>query len=218
MTITYPRDLMAYRFANSTFRLDRVQAKSPGRGGLAQVVELGPATWHAVYETPALGKSDALAWSAWLASLRGGVRLFKMVDPWRQAPHAHPSYAGLNRAGGGSFDGTCALADVGVAFDTLDLETLPVGFTLTPGDLVSFVTSTYQALHEVIEGGAANGSGDLTVTVEPAVRPTWTPGATVSLYRPWCIGVIDATSQAHERRAADSRGGSVRFEATQVLY
>lgn len=200
-----------------TFMPRYAQATAPTRGGLVQVVNLGPDLWQIRYETPSLSEAQAAKWEAWLQALRGGARLFKAWHPLRRYALAYPGgYSGLKRAGGDDFDGTCLLHDVGVALDTLTLKSLPEDFVLSPGDMLSFaVGEDGQALHRVVEGAIANEAGALTVTVEPTVRPDWDSDAVVSLEKPWCKAVLDASSVRIDWRLG--RRAEISFSAVQVL-
>lgn len=199
MTLTFPRDLpepLAVR--SCTFQPLYTQVRAPTRGGLTQVANVAPDLWDIKYETPPLRAADAKAWRAWVASLRGGARLFKAYDPVARWASAYPSgYGGMSRAGGGgSFDGTATLFAIGGTLDTVTLTTLPAAFVLTVGDMLSFpfASGVGQTLHRVVEGATANGSGAVTVTVEPTVPIAAATGVAVALEKPWCKAVIDAKS------------------------
>ncbi|WP_127078345.1 hypothetical protein [Rhodomicrobium lacus] len=194
MTITYPRALLdVAQIAQCTVTLQRMDTRATTRGGLVQVANLGPATWKFAYQTVPLLAPDANAWEAWLASLRGGLRYFQGTDARFQNPVAYPDgVATLTRPGGGSFDGTANLTAADATASTVTLGALPVGYVASPGDWISFPTAASVALHRVIEGGVASGTGALTVTVEPALRPGFVTGAgNARLVGAWCNAVID---------------------------
>ena len=194
--LVWPREMpSSMPFRAVSFEPSYQQSVGTTRGGLQQVANTGVDLWRAKYETPPLSKSDALEWRAWLHSLRGGARLFKAWDPVRRYARAYPSgYGGLTRAGGGSFDGTANLSAIASARDALTLSTLPVGFKLGAGDLLSFAMGDLQALHEVIIGGTAAIDGTLAVTIEPTLSLPAVTGVTVSLAQPWFKAVVTANS------------------------
>lgn len=192
------------------------QVRAPTRGGLVQVANVGADLWSAKYETVPLREAEAEAWKAWLHSLRGGARLFRMWNPLRRYALAYPGgYADLDRAGGGDFDGTANLSAIGTSRDTITINTLPASFVLTVGDLVSFPMGTSnRSLHRVIEGGTGSLGGSLTVTVEPSVPLGASTGVTVDLVKPWCLGVLDPRTVSGPWQVG--RIAAVTFDAMQV--
>lgn len=219
MTITFPRDMpepLAVR--SCSFNPLYMQVRAPTRGGLTQVANVAPDLWEMKYETPPLREADAGVWHAWLQSLRGGARLFKATHPLRRYALGYPAgYGALTRAGGGgAFDGTCILFAIGEALDTVTLSTLPASFVLGAGDMLSFpfASGLGQTLHRVVEGATANGSGALTVTVEPTLPLAAATGVTVSLLAPWCKAVLDPKSVTGPWQVG--RRSAVSFSAVQV--
>lgn len=217
MTITFPRDLPEpHRMRQVRFEPVYTQVRAPTRGGLVQVANVGADLWSARYETVPLREAEAEAWKAWLHSLRGGARLFKMWHPLRRYALAYPGgYAGLDRAGGGAFDGTANLDAIGVARDTVTIDTLPQSFVLTVGDLISIPLGVgHRTLHRVVEGGTSGVGGSVTVTVEPTVPLGATTDSTVDLEKAWCYGVLDPRTVSGPWQVG--RIAAVSFEALQV--
>ncbi len=217
MTITFPRDLPEpHNMRQVRFEPVYSQVRAPTRGGLVQVANVGADLWSARYETAPLRETEAETWKAWLHSLRGGARLFRMWNPLRRYALGYASgYGGLSRSGGGSFDGTANLSAIGGSRDTVTINTLPASFVLAAGDLVSFpLGAGHQSLHRVIEGGTASVGGSLTVTVEPTVPLGATTSSTVDLVKPWCYGVLDPRTVSGPWQVG--RVASVSFEAMQV--
>jgi hypothetical protein len=84
--------------------------------------------------------------------------------------------------------GTGATLDA-VASNNRDvtLTGIAPGYQVEAGDYVSWAYGNNPerfAFHQVVQGGAANASGDVTVEVNPIVRPGWTSGAMVRLIAP----------------------------------
>lgn len=168
------------------------EISSPTWGGLVQSISAGRRLWHMRYDLVPLREGPANEVIAALRRLRGSTRRFRALDPLRRIAQAYPNgYAGMVRAGGGTFDGSATVQAIGAALDTLTLSGLPAGFVLTPGDLLSFgFGGTRQALHAVVIGGAASGSGLLAVTIEPVLIPGVEVGTTVSMLDPWCKAAL----------------------------
>lgn len=205
MTLSFPRDLPAgVRFVPPTrFEPQYRMVESTTRGGSPQVVGIAPDLWTMRYTTEPLSETMAEQVRAWLATLRGGQRFFKAYDPLREYPQGYAAgFTGLTRAvGGGLFDGTATISAVAATLDSLTLSTLPAGFALSPGDMISVaysdvselitnrstgryfvmpgwlggyrrvISNGRRTLHRIVEGAVANGSGAATVSIEPVLFP-----------------------------------------------
>lgn len=220
MAITFPRDLPNVDaptvFADVAFVPLYNQARAPTRGGLVQVTELGPQLWQMDYKTRLMPEALFEEWRAWLSSLRGGVGTFKAFDPTRRYARAYRNgYAALTRAGGGSFAaGTANLSAIASGRVAVTMTTLPAAFAMSLGDMISIPFGATRSLHRVVEGATSNGSGEVTVTVEPPLPLPIVTGATVDLAKPWCVAVIDAESVTETRDL--NRMGAVAFKAVQA--
>lgn len=221
MAITFPRALPAQRFrGGSRLWLDRHSTRSPTRGGLVQVAELGAPLWRARYETVPVERALGMAWEAWLDSLRAGAFTFRATHPFRRFASAYPNgYAGMTRHAGGAFTGDAVLDGVGVARDTVTLSGLPSTFVLSAGDHLAFVPAgTKQAFHRIVEGATAV-NGVATVAVEPIIRPSGaesaSPAVPVSLGSPWFKAVLEQSSISTTWDIAGHC--QISFEAWQTL-
>lgn len=221
MTITFPRPLPASAAIKAmTLELQYTQARAPTLGDSVQVANIAPDLWRIEIETVPLGFAARSEMDAWLASLRGGTRLMRVTHPLRRHVRAYRTtgYGGLTRVGGGAFDGTASLVSVGAQRDTLTMDTLPAGFAIDLGDLLSIgYPSGVQALHRVVQAGTASGAGAATVGVEPQVVAGATAGMTIALADAWCKAVLDPKSVTV--RDAGSWGnprGAFKFSAVQV--
>jgi len=71
---------------------------------------------------------------------------------------------------------------------------LTAGYVLSQGDFLSFVYGGLYALHQLVAGGVASGTGALgPVEAVPAIRPGWTAGTPVTLFDPVCKAVMPST-------------------------
>lgn len=206
------------------FELQRVDYLSPEAGGRVGGVQAGLPLWAPVWTIGKIGEAKSDEFRAFIMELRGAMRTFYGYDLRRPFPKAYRNgFAGLNRAGGGAFDGSAT--SWSLAIDANDdclvtLNGLPVGLTLGTGDYVGFTWSatstevagiTWKHKSRVIRsgGGVANGSGVVTVKVEPPI-PTAVPGtAVVHLDNPACVmRIIVGSSQLQpiDRRGAVTGG------------
>lgn len=189
------------------------------QGGRLVAVDLAPglARWRLKIRTAALDMERLGEWRAFLDSLRGASRTFIGFDPARKFPvNYRNGFAGLTRAGGGSFDGTASSWSINTDRDEPTLNGLPASFKLRPGDMLGFSWSSgaKRTLHRILESVDANGSGVATVQVEPRV-PAYVSTATATLATPGAVmrlvpGSVSAASTMHVH-------GSVSFEAVQHL-
>ncbi|MGE0828938.1 MAG: hypothetical protein AB7O04_06260 [Hyphomonadaceae bacterium] len=214
MTITYPRPLPSLRIAGVVFEPEPQEAFSPEQGGRFVSTQLGPTLWTAKYSTTPPSEYEFDLWRSWFASLKGAGRLFYGQDVRRRYPRNYRAgFAGLERAGGGAFDGSVATWSVNETRDELTLETLPISFRLSYGDYIGFRWSTYaRTLHRVLEDSNADVSGVGVWTIEPELPGFVPDGATVHLAAPDCLMVItkrDISAEGKDRR--------VSFEAKQHL-
>lgn len=221
MPITHPRSLLdPGHIARATFRPLHQQVRAPTRGGNPGVASVGRDLWQAELTTRALGEREALRWEAWLQTLRGGLRPFRLIHPLRRVCQHYriTGYFGLVRAGTSTaFDGTCEVDSGAVTADELRLRLLPAGFVFLDGDLVSVTyASGLQALHRVVEAVNASGAGLATLTVEPSVVPGLTAGRPAQLLDPWCLATLDG-GQVGVSWAPGRRAEALRFAATQVF-
>lgn len=181
----YP--LPAVPFASRRADLVRVVATTPFRDGGGQVVELGTARWRIELTTNGLKEREFGLVEAWWDRLRGGLNGFYGTDPGRPYPIDYGAgLLSLTRAAGGAFDGTATVTGLGAY--TISLATLPAGLTLKPGDYVGLIEGDLRGLYRLVTAVTANGSGAVTVTVEPEVLTNlFTTAATANLAQPVCV-------------------------------
>jgi len=218
MAITYPRPLPVCAFTEaSTFLLKRNQSQSMTGAGSPNVAEIGPAMWRAKYATRILDRATFVAAEAWVASLRGGLRMFKGAVPRHRWPLAYPrGFAGL-LVSAVQFTGSGTLTTIGAGRDTITVSSLPVGLVLAAGDWLSVPVGSRQRLHKILEGGTASGGGAVNLTVEPVIDPSVvTSGDPVPVLfdAPWCDMVLASEPDVSRDPV---RGGSLSFEGMQVL-
>jgi len=117
-----------------------------------------------------------------------------------------PRHARIPRAE--STGPVAAIQSINASRRQIAIGSLPVGFTLSRGDYLSFITGTGDGqrfhLHQLVEGAAANGSG-VTVQLEivPDLHPAVTTALPVALLQPRCLarvipGSVEVSS--HPRR------------------
>ncbi len=181
--------------AQQTFELQRVDFLSPEAGGRIGAVSAGNPLWAASWQLGKIGVSRSDLWRAWLLRMRGSQRSFFGRDIARSFPLAYMSgFAGMNRAGGGAFDGAAMGWSQSIDGDgnaLLTLSGLPAGLQGSVGDYVGFRWGdgdARRALVRLVLPASANAGGTATFIVEPPVPTLVVPGSAVAhLDRPACV-------------------------------
>jgi len=181
------------------FEVDRVDFQSPTTGGRTGNVTAGFPRWVAEYTLGRNSETMSDQWRAFVKRLRGGQRTFFGRDVNRPYPRAYLNgFSGLTRAGGGSFDGSATSWSLDGTRTMLTLNGLPAGFVVGFNDYGDFRWSVgfeKRALIAFVTAGAANGSGVLTLEVDPPVPTLVAGGVTFSFDRPACL--MKMTPEAH---------------------
>lgn len=215
--IAMPQDYVALQ----QFELQRVDYGAPEASGRIGGVQAGFPLWSGVWTLGRMPEDDSDDWRAFLTGLRGATRRFIGHDLSRLYPKLYPDGFGAF----GAFTGAASSWSESINSDddsrlTLNLGAAAAGLVLSKGDYVDFrysATETaisglaWRALVRVVSGATANGSGSLTVTVEPPV-PDAVPGSAVAhLDNPGCTMalVLDQSSLDAVDRLYSVRGGTI---------
>lgn len=197
----------------SLFKLVRSVQTTPLRGGGAVSVDYAPARWTATIRTEdGLERSATDPIRAFVDRLQGGVQRVYMWDWMREYPLSYPDgFTGLTYAGGGAFDGTADVASLTAS--TITLDNLPVAFALKAGDMVGLSEGAYRGLYRIVADATANGSGVVTLTVEPRIELTlFSASAVANFAKPVCVMAL--TEEADPTR--DGKYETVEFTLVQV--
>ena len=203
MALTYPLSLASYfdTLLIAEFEPDLTEALTGGEtgGGEAISSDYGPRLWQARLVASRSSLPKAARSVALTESLRRAGTSFFATDPLRRYPQADPD---------GSLLGGAAPSITSVASNNRDvtLGGLPASYVLTPGDLIAWDYDTSRrAMHRIVVGATANGSGVATIELEPFVRGT-PAGASVDLIDPSCKAKI--LTGSYSPRTLTRRGGS----------
>lgn len=219
-----PLTMPSSGLALQAFEPQRVDYLSPEAGGRLGGVQAGFPLWSATWTIGKIGEARSDEFRSFLAELRGAMRTFYGYDLRRPFPKAYPDgFAAMTRFDASPFNGSATSWSQSIdASDDqlLTLNGLPSGFILGTGDYVGFkwnATSDevaglpWRHKARVIRGGGgtANGSGVLTVKVEPPLPSVVPGGATAHLDNPCCVmrQIVEQTSlQPIDRRGAVTGG------------
>lgn len=116
--------------------------------------------------------------SALIESLDGSIGTFYMYQPPRLYPKADPT---------GSIIGAInpTIGQINADNKRIRIDGLPVGYTLTRGDFISWdIAGGFRAFHRIIQTGSATELGQLEVELRPQLYTGTITGAVVTLKKP----------------------------------
>lgn len=204
-----------------TFEPQRVNYTAPTADGRVGGVQAGFPLWNGIWQLGRMPVENSDEWRAFISDQRGGIRRFIGRDLARQFPREYPDGFGVF----GAFTGAASSWSQTINADddaqlTLNLGAAAAGLVLSQGDYIDFRYSAtedavsglaWRALTRVTLAGTADGSGSVTVTVDPPV-PDAVPGsATAHLDNPGCTMTViaDQTSFDPVDRLYSVRGGQI---------
>lgn len=169
--ITFPETLYMSRMSWGQRRNDISSRSVFG----AQATEIAAPIWIVSLDIDRLPDSvDAGEWKSLLMRLRGQTNQLALWDHMRPVPT-------------GTMRGTMVLdsdAAQGATSLVIDGDVGQASTTLLAGDLLGLGTGTTQQVVMVTEDATANGSGVITVNIEPPLRNAFSTGASVTWDKP----------------------------------
>lgn len=215
MALTYPLPLASFAdilpAAEVAFHLPDVGMQNRTAKGEQLTADIGERLWQGRITLGKLTRAEAGRPETLIDQLRQGGRSFQIYDLYRPNPTLDPT---------GSILGAAAVTILALGGDAreLSLTGLPVGYTLSVGDMLSFAYGSLQALHRVVTTTVvANGAGQTALfEVQPAIRPGASAGAAVSLNKAWCkaVPVYGSIEEALRRRTITE---GMAFDWVQTL-
>lgn len=213
MAVTYPLARSAWwdtlRIARLSIGLRETATIAQTADGGVLVQSIGQPLWQFDVALHPLSMDDARETLATLRGLKrpGGSALVGPRAEW--TPRLDP------QGNAASFSVTVA----SIANDLLAVAFagLPAGYTLSAGDWFGVQVSGVYWLHQLIEGGSADGSGTTPqLSLRPAVSPALAAGAAVTLADPVCKAAVDPGS-VDEGFVADRLVRGLGWRMIQVL-
>jgi hypothetical protein len=172
MTISYPVTMPTTPgFVSSTFGLSSNTTVFPSPlSRHEQVLERPGALWKAEFVLPPMRPATAAQWRAFLASLRGRFGTFYGFDPDLKAPL-------------GTATGTILVAGGSQTGNDLAVDGVSVSGTILAGTYFQLENRFYM----VVQDATANGSGQATLAINPALRSAPANDAALTFTNPKCI-------------------------------
>lgn len=158
--------LPAVRFLPSYPVLNRQVSASRSGSRIVSTIEYGDPFWTILMTTTGLSASERLLVEAFIDQARGGMQTILYTPKHQCLPQA---YWGNPSAAAIATDGELA----SVSGQTITIDEVTNGLTLSAGDLISLSDGDYHAIFRVEVGGVASG-GAVSVTVNLPV-PSWLP-------------------------------------------
>lgn len=198
------------RVRRASFDLPTSQLITRSAGGDVMRAELGARLWRVQLELSPARPRDA-------EQIRAKIHLLRQPTASmlvRPKPCYAPAYDPT-----GTFLGSSSVVLNTVQSNLRDIRLggLPSGYTLTPGDYLSFTYGTdptRYAFHQVVSGAVAS-SGGVTGDFEviPPIRPGYAIGEPVRLVRPWMkVVLVESSTGAASRSVTD--GMSLTLQQT----
>jgi hypothetical protein len=216
-----PVDMPTMYVAQQQFEVQRVDYSAPEAAGRIGGVQAGFPLWSGVWTLGRMTEDYSDTWRAWLAGLRGATRRFIGRDLARQYPKQYPDgFADFSPFTGAALDWSATTNADGDCELTLNLGADAAGLVLSAGDGIDFrysATETaiaglaWRAFVRVTVGDTADGSGDLTVIVEPPVPDAVPDTAVAHLDQPGCTMVLvtDQSNVGPVDRLYSIQGGQI---------
>lgn len=196
MALTYPLALATFvdtlLVARVTCDLPELVEQSRTAGGEQLMADMGERLWTGRIDLGPMMRTEVGRPETLIQVVKQG-KTFQCYDRRRMYPLLDPT---------GSVLGASSVTILALGGDPreMSLAGLPVGYTLSTGDYLSFaytsLSVTRQALHKVVDTTVvANGSGQTALfEVIPPIRPGAAAAAAVMLKKPFCKAVMVAGS------------------------
>jgi hypothetical protein len=189
-----PIEMPTMYVAQQQFEPQRVDFGAPEASGRLGGVQAGSTLWSGVWTLGRMPEANSDEWRAFLRTIRGATRRFIGRDLARQYPKLYPDGFGAF----GAFTGAASTWSESINSDgdsavTLHLGAAAAGLVLSVGDYIDFRYSASETAIVTV-GATANGSGDVTVTVEPPIPAAVPSDAIAHIDQPGVTMVLDLQS------------------------
>lgn len=173
MAVITMTDLQALQIAGMRWGQRRFELTSRSPFG-AQALEMGAPLWTVDFSVKPLTEAEAGPWKATLLRLAGQLNQFELWDVRRPVPLG-TMRGSMTLAVGASAGATALSVTAGAG---------QAGTTLLAGDLLQLGSGATQQVVMVMADATANGSGTISLTVQPPLRTSHSNGAAVTWEKP----------------------------------
>jgi hypothetical protein len=216
-----PVEMPTLYVSQQQVEIQRNDYAAPEASGRIGGVQAGFPLWSGIWTLGRMPEDNSDEWRAFVSGLRGATRRFIGRDLARQYPKEYPDgFADFAPFTGAASDWSESINSDDDSELTLNLGADAAGLVLSVGDYIDFrwsATETsvsgldWRAMVRVVEGATADGSGDVTVIVEPPVPDAVPDSAIAHLDQPGCVMaiVIDQSSLGPVDRLYSINGGQL---------
>ena len=212
--LTFPLDLATFmdplQIESATFFDDEPLQQTRNAAGTTLTASLGEPLWKGSIQLVQDRHAAQSAYEAKLSVLRRPGSSFFVYDIRKPYPIYDPD---------GSIFAASTPTILAVDADNkrMSVQGLPANYELSAGDLISFQygTPTKYALHRIVQGETANGSGSTGLfEVTPFIRPGAATLDSVQVVKPYCKAIVLPDVSYGSGSDLFSQGG--RFSFVQV--
>ena len=174
--------------------------------GQQQTYEWPMALWTAEIKLPPMKRETAAAWQAFFMQLHGRRGTFLLGDPDAKNPR-----------GAISLSATPTL-NTSVAIGDYDVSIAGVGNSIVAfkaGDYIQIGSAATAKLYMITADATSNGSGVVSVSVEPTIKAVASGGAAVTFLSPKAVFRMDANELSWDADHVSKYG--ITFSATEAL-
>lgn len=169
------------KIRSTNFRLQRIQAFNPLRGGHHQAVDMGEPAWLCDIETTPLSREQGGQYKSLFAKLRGALRTLMLWDVSRPRPLAYRDATdspvrigrgvriGEARRIGGETRAWGSPRIIALDRDNgrVRVDGFVAGAEISEGDYACWDDGPTRRLHIVVEDATADALGQAWLTIEP---------------------------------------------------
>lgn len=166
-TLTWPTLSRAAPRVLDFSLVPNTQSFSSPLSGSVQTVEMPGARWQMSFVMENLTETDSALLQAFLVKLRGRAGRFYLHNFARATPR-------------GTLSGTPLVKGAAQTGNTLAIDGCTVGSTLLAGDFIG----VNGELKMVVADATADGSGEMSLTIEPPLRSSPADNAAITTTRP----------------------------------
>ena len=204
---TYPLTLpSAPAFTTSRWTLKRVTAVSESPfTGQQQVYDYGYALWTASLTLPPMMRVQAAEWEAFMMKLHGRRGTFLLGDPDAKAIQGGANTSSV-------LNGAISVGDFTISIDTNNANMTNV---FKAGDYIQIGTAAAAKLYMIVDNANSNGSGIVSVNVEPAIKVAANDQAAVDFTAAQGVFRMDSPDLGWDTNEVSRYG--ITFSCTEAL-
>lgn len=174
----------------SKIELDSNRNMNRLRSGAGMTGFRSPDHWRGDFVTAPLDREQLGNLRAFFAQHGAGKSSVLIGHPLECLPMSYTSFAGLDRAVGGAFDGVGDLQSI-TDLMNITIDNLPAAFVMKSGDRIGIEEDGKATLHMVMADAVASGAGSIDLQVHMPIPLARTTAAKVRFEKPVGEFILD---------------------------